>query len=269
MARDEIVIDGTAERLPNLASGVVALDELLAQFHSTRGQRSAERTELLLREAARFIVESKSGANTDGPGFEEVLADTACERLAVAFLVRLLGADDSALDGAHSIAGRRAFDRALGSTYPMLEIQSGMQWYDKKDRLRTRYSAHEESLLSHTASLRSLDALPEFRQEFGRLFSSPFTRLVVLPFLPEAVTKQTFSELLSAAAALSENQSDLLDRAAACRARCDEARELARSVPTRYSIQLLEGLADRVDQLCEEAVRAAGLADPAELNLVL
>jgi hypothetical protein len=203
---------------------------------------------------------------------ETMLGDRKCDRLACASLLRLLVFDDDAFTTDHRLLGATAlFDRVLAKTlYPEAGLGTKNQAYVKRDRLRTLVADHEEALIEHVKSLRSSEGLKAFRPPFGKLFNSKVNRAVVLPFLPEGVTTQTFDELLGSAQTIIDcSDASMIADADELSALCRDLTEEGDGVGTWYAERLISVFTDTLERLVRGHVSDAGFSDPAELDLKL
>src|SRR5262249_11101941 len=152
----------------------------------------------------------------------------------------LLALDDEALAGA-----------GIRGAMPLLDLVCGprlycggcgfpkSQTFEKGEALRGAVVRSGASLPAHNASLGSLDALPAFRQELSRLFNDPLTQLAIRPFLPQKVTAQTLTEVLTAAQAVADAPDhEVLERAEAAIGQCERLHECVSELPTDYSTAL-------------------------------
>jgi hypothetical protein len=222
--------------------------------------------------AAGVLAASQSPLGADEDPVKRMLGDRNCDRLACATLLRLLVFDPEPFETDQRLRDSTAlFDRALATPlYGEVDLTVKAQAYTKRDRLRTLVSSHEEELIGHVKSLGSLDAMSSFRQGFGKLFGAKATVAFVLPFLPAGITRQTFDELFGAVHGLAEcTDASLIDRAEAVEARCRELTEQARQLGTTYAEVLLADLAENLQGLARDQVKAAGFSDPARLTVKL
>jgi len=253
---------------------VLAIDFALSALGATRGHRSAEETQDYVDLLARAVI---AASNCPAPTADEdpvkaMLGDRKCDRLASAALLRLLVFDDDAFSEDRRLLGTPGlFDRVLAKTlYPEAGLTAKDQSFLKRDRLRTLVADHESSLIEHVRSLRSIEGMAAFRPAFGKLFNSKANRSVVLPFLPEGVTTQTFDELLAATQAVFDaSDASMIAEADEVGTRCCELAERGNDLGTWYAEVLISGFTETLEGLVRGHVSDAGFSDPAELALEL
>lgn len=250
---------------------VVAADTTLGILAQTRGQRSAGQTALVLDVLAEAIHVAATGTRPESSAaVPAVLEGGVCDELACAALLRLLVLDEDAFGEDIRLRGATTlFDRRLGNRiYPALGLAVKQQAYEKRDGLRSAVSAHETAIQLHIDSLKSLDALPGFRQRLNKLYKDQLSVAFVHPFLPRSLTEQTLNEVIAAAQRAAEAaDSELRELALTALARCDELSEMVSALPTQYATSMVDGLAVAVAKLLRELIRGRGLADPANLSI--
>jgi hypothetical protein len=253
---------------------VLAVDQMLFAFGTTRGQRSEKETAGHLDQLASIVLKASNcnGLEAGDDPVAMMLKRRQCDRLACAALLRLLVFDDEVFSQdprlLHSTA---VFDRVVGpKLYAEVQLTAKQQSFDKRDRLRNLVEAHEDHLIKHVQSLRSLDAFQGFRRTFNELFSHGATRAFVLPFLPAGITPQTFAECFGSVQAVAEaGDVDLVDRADAVVEVCRELTEAAVAFDTWYAQKIMVDLAGSLEQITQQRVAEAGFADPASLQISL
>lgn len=249
-----------------------AIDAALDALRQTARTRSEVKTKAYLDILARAVL---SGSGVILPTGEDpvvlMLETRGCDRLACAALLRILIVDDEAFAEDPRLRGSTAlFDRTLSnSLYSAAGLTKKSQAFEKKDQLRTLVADHEQSLLSNISSLGSLKAVKAFRRDFGQMFRAHITRVLVLPFLPESITPQSFDALLGETESLADcNDASLVSRAEILKRRCGELKELADEAGTKYAEALVSTFALRLQTLVGERIDAAGFADPAQLRVI-
>jgi uncharacterized protein len=253
---------------------VLAADLALSALGATRGHRSAEETQEYLDLMARALIAASRcpvPAGDEDP-LKVMLGDRKCDRLACAALLRLLVFDDDVFSEDRRLLGAPSvFDRVLAKTlYPEAGLSTKDQSFLKRDRLRTLVADHESALIEHVRSLQSMEGMKAFRPAFGKLFNSKANRSVVLPFLPEGVTTQTFDELLAAAQSIFDaSDASMIAEADEVSTRCRELAEKGDGLGTWYAEVLISGFTETLERLVRQHVSDAGFSDPAELALEL
>jgi hypothetical protein len=253
---------------------LLAVDAALSALGATRGHRSAEESAEYLDVLARAVLAAGNCGEVE-EGEDPValmLKDRGCERLACAALLRLLAFDDTAFtEDRRLLAATTFFDRVLArSLYPEAKLSPKAQSFEKRDQLRTLVADHEEALIGHVRSLRSAEGMGAFRPVFGKLFNTAVNRVVVVPFLPEGMTRQTFDDLLgSCQGVLDSSDAGIVADAEALGDRCQELAEEGAALGTFYSEVLVTGFAETLTGLLRAHVSACGFSDPAELSLRL
>lgn len=264
-------LDRAKRDLP--ARPAVAIETVLKILGAARGQRSDEETADLLDVMAQAImVYSHSAVPAEEDPVLAMLADRKCDRVACASFLRLLVFDDDPFSSDPRLRDTTAlFDRALAnSLYPDAGIAVKDQAFEKRDKLRTLVSSHEESLIGYAKSLGSLDGLDSFRQGFGQLFGKAPTRVFIAPFLPEIITRRTFDELFGAVdKAAGCTDMGIIGRSEEVEARCGELDEAANRLGTHYCEALVLDLTQTLRRLVRAQVREAGFADPAKVSVSL
>jgi hypothetical protein len=253
---------------------VLAVDQMLFAFGTTRGQRSEQETARWLDELATTVLSANNGPALEAGNdpVAAMLKNRQCDRMACAALMRLLVFDDEVFSQDPRLLHSTAlFDRVVGpKLYAEVQLTAKQQSFDKRDRLRHLVENHEDNLIKHVQSLRSLDAFQTFRRTFNELFSHGATRAFVLPFLPTGVTPQTFAECFGSVQAVAEaGDADLVDRADAVAELCRELTDTALTLDTWYAQKLMVDLAASLEQITRQRVAEAGFADPAKLWLSL
>jgi hypothetical protein len=253
---------------------VRAVDLALSALGATRGHRSEKETEEYLDILARAVIAASSCPVPSGEEdpVEAMLGDRKCDRIACASLLRLLVFDDDAFSVDRRLLGAAGlFDRALAKTlYPESGLSTKNQTFVKRDRLRTLVADHEEALIEHVKSLRSIEGMNAFRPAFGKLFNSKTNRTVVLPFLPAGVTTQTFDELLARVQSIFDcSDAAMIDDAEEVSTRCRELGSEGDGLGTWYAEKLISDFTETLERLVRGHVSDAGFSDPAELSLEL
>jgi hypothetical protein len=261
-------IDRAQSAIPD--QPLLAVDLALHAFATTRGHRSEPETAQYLDVLGKAVC-AATGTHVDRTrGIEGMFDDHACDELSCAALLRLLALDDDAFEGPRLRDAISVFDRVLGNrVYRSLELSSKTQAFHKKDVLRIAVSANEVALQTLIDSLSSLDMLQSFRQDLSKLLKEPLTQAAISPFLPPQATPHALSELVAAAQAVANaSDEELVARANAAAARCEELINSVDRLPTDYAQAIVGSLAETLRRLVNDRVRERGLADPAEITVI-
>lgn len=249
---------------------LLAADLALLALGATRGHRSDAETTHYLDILATAVMAANScpDAGHEDP-VTAMLTEGGCDSLATAALLRLLVLDEDVFaDNDRLRPAIGLFDRVLEARlYRSAGVAVKDQAFEKRAKLRNAVAEHEIALQAHVDSLGSLDALAPFRQQLSKLFKDQITQVTVRPFTP-GVTIQTLNEVLTAVQAVVEApDAQVLERAEAAAARCQELSAQAAQIGTAYARGLAGGLAATLQDLVGGELRGRGLADPAAVTV--
>lgn len=252
---------------------VLAVDQLLFAFGRTRGARTSEETAHHMDTLARAVLLASNCALEEGEDpVQTMLKNRRCDPLACAALLRLLVFDDEVFsEDSRLLHSTAMFDRVVGPTlYGEVQLTPKVQSFDKRDRLRGLVESHEDRLIGHVGSLKSLEAFQSFRRIFNELFNNRATRAFVLPFLPSGATQQSFAEYFGLIQAVADaEEADIVDRADAVAEASRELRETAIALDTWYAQEIIVALSETAERIVQARIVEAGFADPAALSLSL
>lgn len=188
-------------------------------------------------------MENRFAAYTDD--IFDTSLDKEAQHFAAVCLLRLLSTSDKCFDDRSlRVKSFALFDRTLSDLYKILGVSPRSQTYEKRAALQTIARKTEDDIMNKINSFTSLNQLNNFRAEFMQTLRNQRNRVILQPFLPSYLTKDScIGELFESLKKYAESKGlDQIYAHKKAKSVLEEYGTKAKAYGTEYSTKFLAGL---------------------------
>ena len=255
---------------------IVAVDRLIKAFSMIRSGDNSVQLQEVLRvyfEALKRLCGISAEINRQDPiGF--LLASNITpnhRRLLAVCLLRLLSANNDCFkeESGMRFKAFKLFDEQFAKDiYPLVNVSSNAQNYEKENALITAYPTAVDALDAGIREFTSLENLPISRHTYNRSLNHKLAKPLIWPFLPKNLLDGRLTEIFGATENyVSENGSHLLDRFEETKTILEHYRDEAVDYGTAYARDYLAGVANRILEFVHLHFQSSPLSKPAILKV--
>lgn len=264
----EISLDLVEEHIDK--DPLLAVD-LIFQALSAKKQSNSKKLMDLLAEAILMRFEKPIYDDYVNALFDQSLSHRERRFIGVC-LLRILSFDDKYLEYNPKIRAKALSlmdDVFKDDIYKELKITPKDQTYEKIRKLKDVVLDAEKRMRDIIESLRSLERLSDFREQYMRTLGNPINKAIMRPFLPNSLLHKTrVNELFDVVRDYYQaSASNIIETYENAKRVINQYLEEAKECKTIYCQQFLVNFADKLLNLLEEDFNFKDIAQPAELEV--